>query len=223
MVGRCNYQRTSQRIIQRTRRNRHRFAAACRRGIELIASENFTSRPVMEALGSCLTNKYSEGQPVGAPDLLSIAPGCRHMPAAALAHCRQGGTASAPWYLRNVPQITRMYCRVHRTLNILLLRRVPATTVAMRTSIASRTCARHGPCKLSTSALSSGGSTFSPTLAGGRILAGKGWLARQDAVQSAEGFVSLLEWEGGGRLHFIWEMWQPLARRCLAMHSIELR
>eukprot|EP01024_Parvocaulis_polyphysoides_P028548 TRINITY_DN2579_c0_g2_i1.p1 TRINITY_DN2579_c0_g2~~TRINITY_DN2579_c0_g2_i1.p1 ORF type:complete len:521 (+),score=75.65 TRINITY_DN2579_c0_g2_i1:132-1565(+) len=32
-------------------------------GIELIASENFTSAPVMEALGSCLTNKYSEGQP----------------------------------------------------------------------------------------------------------------------------------------------------------------
>eukprot|EP00887_Chlorella_sp_A99_P003909 scaffold11.g3909.t1 len=33
------------------------------KGIELIASENFTSRPVLEALGSCLTNKYSEGQP----------------------------------------------------------------------------------------------------------------------------------------------------------------
>ncbi|KAG1673705.1 hypothetical protein FOA52_010574 [Chlamydomonas sp. UWO 241] len=33
------------------------------KGIELIASENFTSKPVMEALGSCLTNKYSEGQP----------------------------------------------------------------------------------------------------------------------------------------------------------------
>mmetsp|Transcript_230 Transcript_230/g.553 ORF Transcript_230/g.553 Transcript_230/m.553 type:complete len:469 (+) Transcript_230:85-1491(+) len=32
-------------------------------GIELIASENFTSRAVMEVLGSCLTNKYSEGQP----------------------------------------------------------------------------------------------------------------------------------------------------------------
>lgn len=29
---------------------------------ELIASENFTSRAVMECLGSCLTNKYSEGQ-----------------------------------------------------------------------------------------------------------------------------------------------------------------
>ena len=33
------------------------------KGIELIASENFTSAPVMEVLGSCLTNKYSEGQP----------------------------------------------------------------------------------------------------------------------------------------------------------------
>jgi len=32
-------------------------------GLELIASENFTSRAVMSALGSCLTNKYSEGQP----------------------------------------------------------------------------------------------------------------------------------------------------------------
>ncbi len=31
-------------------------------GIELIASENYTSRAVMEVLGSCLTNKYSEGQ-----------------------------------------------------------------------------------------------------------------------------------------------------------------
>ncbi|HKK89117.1 MAG TPA: serine hydroxymethyltransferase [Saprospiraceae bacterium] len=33
------------------------------RGIELIASENFTSRAVMEAMGSCLTNKYAEGYP----------------------------------------------------------------------------------------------------------------------------------------------------------------
>ncbi|KAL6771559.1 SHMT2 [Auxenochlorella protothecoides x Auxenochlorella symbiontica] len=32
-------------------------------GIELIASENFTSAPVLEALGSALTNKYSEGLP----------------------------------------------------------------------------------------------------------------------------------------------------------------
>merc|ERR1712054_374856 len=33
------------------------------KSIEFIASENFTSRAVMECLGSALTNKYSEGQP----------------------------------------------------------------------------------------------------------------------------------------------------------------
>ena len=33
-----------------------------RRGLELIASENFTSKSVIECLGSILTNKYSEGQ-----------------------------------------------------------------------------------------------------------------------------------------------------------------
>jgi glycine hydroxymethyltransferase len=32
-------------------------------GLELIASENFTSRAVMEAAGSVLTNKYAEGYP----------------------------------------------------------------------------------------------------------------------------------------------------------------
>ncbi|MCK5067324.1 MAG: serine hydroxymethyltransferase [Bacteroidales bacterium] len=32
-----------------------------KRGIELIASENFVSNQVMEAMGSCLTNKYAEG------------------------------------------------------------------------------------------------------------------------------------------------------------------
>jgi glycine hydroxymethyltransferase len=31
--------------------------------LELIASENFTSKAVMQAMGSCLTNKYSEGYP----------------------------------------------------------------------------------------------------------------------------------------------------------------
>ena len=34
-----------------------------RSSLELIASENFTSPQVMEALGSCLTNKYAEGLP----------------------------------------------------------------------------------------------------------------------------------------------------------------
>jgi len=32
-------------------------------GIELIASENFTSPSVIEACGSVLTNKYAEGYP----------------------------------------------------------------------------------------------------------------------------------------------------------------
>lgn len=31
--------------------------------IELIASENFTSHSVMEAMGSYMTNKYAEGYP----------------------------------------------------------------------------------------------------------------------------------------------------------------
>ena len=34
-----------------------------RNGIELIASENFTSRQVMDAMGTSLTNKYAEGYP----------------------------------------------------------------------------------------------------------------------------------------------------------------
>lgn len=34
-----------------------------KRGLELIASENFTSKQVMNAMGSCLTNKYAEGYP----------------------------------------------------------------------------------------------------------------------------------------------------------------
>ena len=34
-----------------------------KRGLELIASENFTSKAVMECIGSVLTNKYSEGLP----------------------------------------------------------------------------------------------------------------------------------------------------------------
>ena len=32
-------------------------------GVELIASENFTSVQVMQAMGTCLTNKYAEGYP----------------------------------------------------------------------------------------------------------------------------------------------------------------
>ena len=41
---------------------RAEFERQCK-SIELIASENFTSRAVMEAVGSVLTNKYAEGYP----------------------------------------------------------------------------------------------------------------------------------------------------------------
>src|SRR5690625_318296 len=34
-----------------------------RRGLELIASENFTSYQVMQAMGNVMTNKYAEGYP----------------------------------------------------------------------------------------------------------------------------------------------------------------
>lgn len=34
-----------------------------REGIELIASENFASQSVLDAMGTCLTNKYAEGYP----------------------------------------------------------------------------------------------------------------------------------------------------------------
>ena len=33
------------------------------RGLEMIASENFTSTAVLDCMSSCLNNKYSEGQP----------------------------------------------------------------------------------------------------------------------------------------------------------------
>jgi glycine hydroxymethyltransferase len=36
------------------------------RGLELIASENFASRAVIDAMGTPLTNKYAEGYPGGA-------------------------------------------------------------------------------------------------------------------------------------------------------------
>ncbi|MDE5960035.1 MAG: serine hydroxymethyltransferase, partial [Muribaculaceae bacterium] len=43
-------------IIEQENQRQHK-------GIELIASENFVSEQVMQAMGSCLTNKYAEGYP----------------------------------------------------------------------------------------------------------------------------------------------------------------
>ena len=52
--------------------------------IELIASENFTSRAVMEAQGSCLTNKYAEGYPgrrwYGGCENVDVVEQARHRP-----------------------------------------------------------------------------------------------------------------------------------------------
>lgn len=41
----------------------HSYYACFLQGLELIPSENFVSRSVMEAVGSVMTNKYSEGYP----------------------------------------------------------------------------------------------------------------------------------------------------------------
>src|SRR6201996_1139020 len=41
----------------------HKELERQRHGIELIASENFTSLQVIQAMGSVLTNKYAEGYP----------------------------------------------------------------------------------------------------------------------------------------------------------------
>jgi len=41
----------------------HQELTRQRRGLELIASENFTSQAVLDAMGTCLTNKYAEGYP----------------------------------------------------------------------------------------------------------------------------------------------------------------
>ena len=43
-------------IIEKENQRQHK-------GVELIASENFVSPQVMQAMGSCLTNKYAEGYP----------------------------------------------------------------------------------------------------------------------------------------------------------------
>src|SRR4051794_8741116 len=46
-------------VFQAIQGERHRQQT----GLEMIASENYTSPAVMEAQGSCLTNKYAEGYP----------------------------------------------------------------------------------------------------------------------------------------------------------------
>ena len=50
---------TDPEIAAAIQNERHRQAE----GLELIASENFVSRAILEAAGSVLTNKYAEGYP----------------------------------------------------------------------------------------------------------------------------------------------------------------
>src|SRR5881628_1855766 len=50
---------TDPEIADAIRNERHRQNT----GLELIASENFVSRAVLEAAGSVMTNKYAEGYP----------------------------------------------------------------------------------------------------------------------------------------------------------------
>ena len=49
--------------IEPSRRSSKREIERQTTGLQLIASENFTSPAVMRAVGSVLTNKYSEGYP----------------------------------------------------------------------------------------------------------------------------------------------------------------
>lgn len=59
MAGSIPLQQQDEEIFNLIKRERKRQVS----GLELIASENFTSSAVMEALGSCFTNKYAEGLP----------------------------------------------------------------------------------------------------------------------------------------------------------------
>jgi glycine hydroxymethyltransferase len=59
LPGNRSLQESDPEIYQLVQEEKHRQV----HGLEMIASENFTSKAVMEAIGSCLTNKYAEGLP----------------------------------------------------------------------------------------------------------------------------------------------------------------
>lgn len=50
---------TDPELFELIKKEKHRQMS----GLEMIASENFTSVPVLQCLSSCLHNKYSEGLP----------------------------------------------------------------------------------------------------------------------------------------------------------------
>ncbi len=75
--------------------------------VELIASENFTSQAVMEAQGSCLTNKYAEGYPgkrwYGGCEFVDVGGIPRHRPrrknssAPTMSTCSRTAAARRTW------------------------------------------------------------------------------------------------------------------------------
>lgn len=72
--------------------------------VELIASENFVSENVMKAVGSCLTNKYSEGYPAQRPsgNRGRYYGGCQYVDELEEYCCRQWQTAFQTDYHVNV-------------------------------------------------------------------------------------------------------------------------
>lgn len=72
--------------------------------VELIASENFVSENVMKAVGSCLTNKYSEGYPAQRPsgNRGRFYGGCQYLDELAEYCCRQWQTVFQTDYHVNV-------------------------------------------------------------------------------------------------------------------------
>lgn len=86
-----------------------------RLGLELIASENFASRAVLEALGSCLNNKYSEGYPGQRWDWLILSVLCCSFwegavrvgscsALVALSPCRSSDQWPRSWHLKSAAQ-----------------------------------------------------------------------------------------------------------------------
>ena len=72
--------------------------------VELIASENFVSENVMKAVGSCLTNKYSEGYPAQRPsgNRGRFYGGCQYLDELEEYCCRQWQTVFPTDYHVNV-------------------------------------------------------------------------------------------------------------------------
>ena len=163
-----------------------------RSGLELIASENFTSLAVNQCLGSCLTNKYSEGLPGGRYyggqqfiDKVQSEPKPRPKPRpkpkpSKKKKKKRGGAGEEHWHSRpnsaTKTQGKRQSCRDPATATCRRTPFIPMLVVLYRwpfwfppfqflSCFRLRTCAVTVPWLPSTSTRSSGESTSSPTVA----------------------------------------------------------